>query len=432
MATIKFELLSNTENTPIYLRLSIKRGLTPRRKTGLFINPKNWSKEKALPKQTISDNKNLTTDLLELKASILKRYNDTSSKGTEVNGDWLKFNIDLHFNRVNENKQSDLLTDAIQDIIDNADIRKSSKGNTGLSRSRINAYKSLKKIITEYQASKKPKAIYKVKDVDVKWAKVFLRYLLDNKNYQQSYAIKKLADLKTVCNDASMNGIEASLQLKKIDSSKKNNENIIYLNPLELAKIENAVITNEALLNARKWLILGCNLGQRGGDLLKLNISNFITRNGYDVIELKQEKTGKNVTIPVLAKTKEILESGLPYSISIQKFNRHIKEVCKIAEIDDNIKGAKITVTEAGKGNKQKRKIDGEYPKHELIASHVCRRSFATNLYGELPTPLIMSITGHSSEKMLLNYIGKNSLDYAQQIADFYTLQAVKEKKNLR
>ena len=30
---------------------------------------------------------------------------------------------------------------------------------------------------------------------------------------------------------------------------------------------------------------------------------------------------------------------------------------------------------------------------------------------------------------MLLNYIGKQGLDYAQQIADFYTLQAQKEKK---
>jgi hypothetical protein len=40
-----------------------------------------------------------------------------------------------------------------------------------------------------------------------------------------------------------------------------------------------------------------------------------------------------------------------------------------------------------------------------------------------------MSITSHSSEKMLLNYIGKDSLDFAQQIADFYTLQALKSKK---
>jgi hypothetical protein len=30
---------------------------------------------------------------------------------------------------------------------------------------------------------------------------------------------------------------------------------------------------------------------------------------------------------------------------------------------------------------------------------------------------------------MLLNYIGKDSLDYAQQIADFYALQAIRSKK---
>jgi hypothetical protein len=40
-----------------------------------------------------------------------------------------------------------------------------------------------------------------------------------------------------------------------------------------------------------------------------------------------------------------------------------------------------------------------------------------------------MQITAHSSEKMLQNYIGKQGLDYAQQIADFYTLQALKEQR---
>jgi len=174
--------------------------------------------------------------------------------------------------------------------------------------------------------------------------------------------------------------------------------------------------------------LLGCNLGQRGGDLLKLNDTNFINRNGLEVIELKQQKTGKNVTIPVLETTKEIIKTGLPYKISIQKFNKHIKNICEIAEINEQVQGGVITVTEKGKGNKQKRKIDGTFPKWQLMSSHVCRRSFATNLYGILPTALIMQITAHSSEKMLLNYIGKDSLDYAKQIADFYTIQALKDK----
>ena len=71
----------------------------------------------------------------------------------------------------------------------------------------------------------------------------------------------------------------------------------------------------------------------------------------------------------------------------------------------------------------------GIYEKWQLVTSHICRRSFATNLFGKLPTALIMQITAHSSEKTFYGYIGKNSFDYAQQIADYYEKQILKEKK---
>jgi integrase len=425
MATINFEVLNKESNTQIFLRLSVKRGVTPRRKTGKYINFKDWSETTNLPKQNNSENKNLTTDLQDLSTFILKRVNKATSKGETINSNWLQYAIDIFFERITETNQSELITDAIQSIIDSADIRPNAKGGIGISKSRINAYKSLKNILIDYQKGNS----YKVKEVNVKFAKDFLRHLLNDKNYSKNYAVKKIADLKTVCYDAELEGIETHPQLKKVESAKGKNEHVIYLSPSELEKIENANINSEALQNARKWLLLGCNIGQRGGDLLNLNENNFVNRNGYEVIELTQQKTGKNVTIPVLETTKKILETGLPYKVSIQKLNDHIKDVCEIAEINEMIKGGIIEVTEKGKGNKLKRKKEGKYPKHKLITSHVCRRSFATNQYGILPTPLIMQVTAHSTEKMFLNYIGKNSLDYAQQIADFYTLQAQKERK---
>jgi integrase len=424
MATITLQRIGKAENAPIYLRISIKRGLTPRTKTGLTINTNNWNSTNGLPKQTTAENKILSTKLQKLKIYIIEQYNNASSNGIEINTDWLKHNIDVFFKRKNEESQSELLIDAIQYIVDNADTRKNAKKDIGLSKSRIVAYKSLKTTIVDFQQAKKK--TFKVKDVNVKFGKDLLKYLLHTKKYQKSTALKKIEDLKTVCKDAEINGIETSVNYKGIDSTKSSNENIIYLNPTELEKVRQAKLINEAHKNARKWLLLGCNIGQRGGDLLKLNETNFVNRGGLEVIELKQQKTGKNVTIPVLETTKEIIKSGLPYKISIQRFNEYIKEVCKLAEINEMIKGGKITVTKKGEGNKQKRKIDGVYPKWQLMASHVCRRSFASNLYGVLPTPLIMSITSHTSERMLSNYIGKESLDYAQQIADFYKLQELK------
>lgn len=425
MATIKYQLQSTKENAPIYLRLSINRNLVLRRKTGLFINFNDWSETTSLPKQTSASNKNISSDLQKLTPIVMDRLNDANSDGTTINGDWLQHVIDVHFKRKNENAQSELLTDAIQELIENAQTRKNGKGGIGLSQSRINSYNSLKRIIFDYENNKP----IKVKDVNLKFSKDFIKHMLNVKAYQKSYALKKLADIKTVCYDAETNGIEISPQLKKIESSKVSNENVIYLSTQEIKQIEDAEIENEALNNVRKWLLLGCSIGQRGGDLLKLNESNFVTRNGLSVIELRQQKTGKNVTIPVLEKTRQILEDGLPYKISIQRFNKYVKDVCEAAKINELIQGSKIEVIVEGKGNKQKRKIDGIYPKYDLIGSHVCRRSFATNLYGILPTALIMQITAHSTEKMLLNYIGKDSLDYAQQIADFYTLQAQKEKR---
>jgi integrase len=424
MATVKYQLLSESETAPIYLRLSVKRGLTPRAKTGLHINPKEWSAS-SFPKTTSATNKILKSELQKLEIHILEEVNNANIKGITINTAWLKHNIGLHFGTITETTQSDLITDAIQSIIDEAPTRKNSKGGLGLSQSRINSYIALLNTITEYQKQN----AFKVKDVDLKFAKVFLKYLLNTKKYQKSYALRKIADLKTVCTDASFYGIETSIQLNRIDSTKTKNEYILYLNPKELKQIEDTILLSNHLKNACKWLLLGANIGQRGGDLLQLDESNFVNRNGLEVIELKQQKTNKNVTIPVLEKTKEIIKSGLPYKISMPTFNKHIKDICKFAEINELIEGSKIKVTEKGKGNKEKRKINGIYPKWQLMSSHVCRRSFCTNLYGVLPTPLIMSISAHSSEKMLLNYIGKDSLDFAQQIADFYTLQALKEKK---
>ncbi len=429
MATINFLHRSKKEVAPLTLRLLFRdsngNDFVYACKTKYRIDKTYWKDHKKNKKDGNFKNKQLQVnkDLQEIENYVLNEFNKVSIN--EITKEWLSNVVDLYYNPITEAKQSDLLIDAIQTIIDEAPTRKNAKGGVGLSKSRVNSYKSLRDIVSEYQG----KNNFKVKDINVKFAKDFLKFLLTKKVYQKSYALKKIADLKTVCNDASFYGVETSPQLKKIDSNRTKNEQILYLSLKELEEIEKVVLLNEAHRNARKWLLLGCNLGQRGGDLLQLDETNFVTRNNLEVIELKQQKTGKNVTIPVLEKTKEIIKDGLPYKISIQKFNKHIKEICKIAEINELIKGSKITVIEKGKGNKQKRKVSGLYPKWQLMASHVCRRSFASNLYGILPTPLIMSITSHSSEKMLLNYIGKDSLDFAQQIADFYTLQALKNKK---
>ena len=380
---------------------------------------------------------NINKKIEKLQEYILKEYEKDLPQPTQK--DWLK-NVVAKYYAPDDEKEnrSDLVTECIKHIIATANIREGKQKQLGLSKSRINSYNNLLKIIERYQSKKNP---LRVKDVNVALGKDFLNWLVNVENYSESYSRKKISDLKVVCNDAKLDGIETSSQLSKVKGGDVNNENIIYLSPDELEKIKSTDLKNKALINARKLLLFGCCIGQRGQDILNITESNFVTRNGLDVIELKQQKTGKNVTIPILQETREILKDGLPKSISLQRFNDYIKKVCKLSGINDMIKGSKIMMLDEegseipkdknGKYIKKgiKRTVKGIYPKYELISSHSCRRSFASNQYGILPTTLIMQITQHSTEKMLLKYIGKNSLDYAQQIADFYALQEQKLKK---
>jgi integrase len=420
MATVNFLVKGNDNPATIYLRFKHGTSIDITRSTDFLINPKDWySKkgEKQRPIQRDGTLKNLTTDLNQLSNQIIKDFN--GSDVSEINGHWLQRRIDIFRGKdVLDNKRSALVLDCIQYIINTSHTRENSKGNLGLSRSRVNSYKNLLGIFKTYPNGKN----LKIKDIDSRFGKDFLTWLIDQKNYSESYARKKVDDLKTVCRDAESDGIEVNSQYHKIKGGKPTNNFVIYLNPTEIQKIKEAHLVSEKLQNARKWLLFGCFVGQRGGDLLRIAESNFVVRNGLQVIELEQQKTGKQIAIPILYETEALLSDGLPYYISIQKFNEYIKEVCMISGLKESIKGFKFD-------NEIKRKVKGTYPKYALITSHVCRRSFATNLYGVLPTPLIMQITAHSTEKVLLQYIGKGSYDYAQQIADFYTLQGKKKEK---
>jgi integrase len=79
----------------------------------------------------------------------------------------------------------------------------------------------------------------------------------------------------------------------------------------------------------------------------------------------------------------------------------HIKQICKIAGITKRVTGYKMHAN-------PRRKLKGVFKKYELITAHDLRRSFATNYYSKVETPILMRITGHKKESTFLEYIGEN------------------------
>jgi hypothetical protein len=101
---------------------------------------------------------------------------------------------------------------------------------------------------------------------------------------------------------------------------------------------------------------------------------------------------------------------NFPRSISAVNYNKYIKEVCREAGLIEIVEGSKKVVNPV---TKEIRKIDGFYPKYELVTSHIGRRSYVTNNRNIMPDNLIMNNTGHSSVRMLGEYDHKGNIQTA-------------------
>jgi integrase len=414
MATIKYLLQSKSETSNIYVRYSISRAIILKRKTGYVINAKDWNEDKSLPKTIKPELNALKLKLDKLATFINEAHNNTVATGTVFTGEWLQLQIDL-FNNKTPIVELDILTNYIQKYIDEAPYKQNAKKELGLSNGRVQNLKLFKNTIVKYEADVfKGKSIM-IKDINLQFLEKFKMWMFD-KGYSTNYVGKNIANFRTICLDASKNDIEISTQVKSFRgvSESREPEDIITLNEDEQELIKNAPIIREALLNARKWLLLGCLIGQRAGDLLNISKNNIKGLNGITIIELKQQKTGKLVAIPLLPEAIGILKDGFPYHISLTRFNEYIKDICKEAGID---KPTKARIKEK-KGQPHKKDV---FPKWQVVSSHICRRSFATNFYGRIPTPILMNITAHGTERMFLSYIGKTTYDSAYQMMEYFS-----------
>ena len=418
MATVKFRVLHKTENAQIYIRFSINRENVFQIKTGKTINHKFWSAKTSRPIQTIAENKILTTELNALENHILKEYNSDYGKGVIFSKDWLSDKIDSFFNRIEVKEDDSVFVNYLSNFIE---FKTQTNSYT---KSTILKYLNLKNRFQQYQ--KKKRKIFLIKDIDGKTLIEFKNFLISECNLMETTANRFIKNLKTVIFDAGVNGKQIHFQIKGFSTETTNTEYKVFLSFDEIQKIKEVQTINTDWNIARDWLVLGCYLGQRASDLLRMNKTMIYTKtdsegNKFRFLEIKQQKTGEKVVIPLHDEVETLLQKysgNFPPIFSENQesnsnlFNLHIKKVCELAGLHDMIKGKVY--------NEDKKKNEiVETEKCNLVSSHVCRRSFATNFYGNklFTTPQLMAITGHKTESMFLNYIGRTADDWAMQTA---------------
>ncbi|MBX9785637.1 MAG: site-specific integrase [Chitinophagaceae bacterium] len=182
----------------------------------------------------------------------------------------------------------------------------------------------------------------------------------------------------------------------------------VYLSWKELSAIYHLdLIQQPQLEKYRDLFVLGCLTGFRFSDYSDIKPEEV--RDG--MLYVNQTKTLSTVVVPLKKDAKQILiekyKMQMP-QVSNVNFNYYIKEVAKLAGIDEQIK-----ITHK-RGNKVSEEIK---PKYAWVTSHTCRRSFCTNEFLEgTPINLIMAISGHKTEKAFRRYIKADQVQKAHMI----------------
>ena len=425
MANTYFILRGKPENSKIYIRFAIDSNKKFTTKTELSVNKDEWEKTR----NHSAEVKAVKNELTKLKIHLENKFNEDYTKGIIFTNQWLKDEVNRFFGRTEDLKDLNVFTNYIEEFIKSRTYATEFKSVTN------QKYPTLLNKIKKFQDFKKKE--YLLIDFDKKLFNEFRNWLIETNGLMLSTANRTLKNLKTVLRNAREEGYIVSPQLDGIKTPSIEGKKV-FLSFEEIEQIKNTPLLGNNLNWTKDWLIIGCYLGQRVGDLLSLDRNMIYERTNtdglsFEFIELRQEKTGNDVTIPLHYEVKNILkkyDDNFPPKFTDNKasnatiFNKYLKIVAEKSGINELAEGKVLNTT-------TKRHDIVKTEKYNLISSHVCRRSFATNFYGDrrFTTPQLMAITGHKTESIFLSYIGKNSSDHAMKTAETFAI--IEEKKNI-
>ncbi|WP_228422422.1 tyrosine-type recombinase/integrase [Chryseobacterium aurantiacum] len=235
-----------------------------------------------------------------------------------------------------------------------------------------------------------------IESIDMNFVRDFLAFG-KTEEYSENTLYRTIHFIKTILNFAEKKGIRTQVWQIEVRREKQYKE-IAILNEKEIDKINKTVVPEE-LQAAKDWLMISCYTGQRISDFMSFSCEQLETIEGKTCITFIQKKTRRQITLPLHPAVHLIIskhKNQFPEKMNSSEYNKKIKLVAKKADLKD------IIYTNKRIGHRVKKLA---LEKWEVLTSHIGRRSFASNFYGKIPTPLLMEATGHTTEQMFQKYI---------------------------
>lgn len=392
-------------NCLIYLQF-VYRGNRLFYSFGQTVKPENWNtnKQRVKNKQaTTTDGKFALNDLLDnLQAVCEKTYNESIKSGIPE-PDTLKKALQDFINQNHSDTGKPTLYTLAERFI-SGEIKNRGKDK---SKASLNNYRSVVIHLKSFGTAKKYKVDFDTINLDFFYS--YVTYLRKTLKLAVNTIAKDISILKVFMGEAVDLGYTDNLQFKhKKFSFTEQETDQVYLTEQELNTLYKFKCKSDKLEQVKDLFVFGAWVGLRFGDYNNIKPENIRKYEDGYFIDLITKKTNERVIVPCNPVVIELMEkyshnaNKLPKSISNQKFNDYIKEVCRDAELN-----------EKGRLNSTP-----DVMLWQAVSSHTCRRSFATNYYLQgFPTIELMKMTAHKSEKAFLKYIRVSKLDAAKRLA---------------
>jgi len=149
-------------------------------------------------------------------------------------------------------------------------------------------------------------------------------------------------------------------------------------------------ISSQGVADTRWYFSVACGTGLRHSDLWQMQAPRILNIDGVPCVEVRQQKTKRNVPVPLNEETYELLKhppKNSPYTLV--QYNKAIKFIAERAELNRI-----AMVGSYYKGNL----VAENLPIREIINSHMARRTYATLMTaGGMPTRTLQIIMGHAT-----------------------------------
>ncbi len=234
--------------------------------------------------------------------------------------------------------------------------------------------------------------------IDEPFLNRYVEYFQTELNHINGTIAKEIKVLKWFLNWASKFGYNKNYIYKSFTVKSQETE-IIILTEEELFQLYYHKLENETYRQVRDVFCFCCFTSLRYSDVKNLKKDDV----DGEFINITTIKTKSKVSIPLIEYAKQILKtyesmigiSALPV-ISNQKMNDYLKEIAKLAGLDRPISKVRYCGS---------RRIDSIQPLHELITSHMGRKTFVSYMFRKgVDSELIRSISNHKSISSFARY----------------------------